>query len=54
MGNWRIWNIKMNQEINPEITIIGLWHQGVVAAACLADLGFNITAADLDQKKMFS
>ncbi len=42
----------MNQETNPEITIIGLWHQGVVAAACLADLGFNITAADCDKEKI--
>lgn len=30
------------------IAIIGLWHQGVVAAGCLADLGFTAVAADRD------
>jgi UDPglucose 6-dehydrogenase len=30
------------------IAIIGLWHQGVVAAACLTELGFTVIAADAD------
>lgn len=32
------------------ITIIGLWHQGIVAAACLAEAGFSVTGADADVK----
>lgn len=40
-------------KISPEkIAIVGLWHQGLVAAACLADIGFNVTAADVDKKKI--
>jgi len=31
-----------------KIAIIGLWHQGVVGAACLADLGYDVLAADHD------
>lgn len=31
-----------------KICIVGTWHQGAVAAACLADLGFAIVAADPD------
>lgn len=42
----------MKKKINNEIAIIGLWHQGVVAAACLADLGFEVFAADLDKSKI--
>jgi UDPglucose 6-dehydrogenase len=30
------------------IAVIGLWHQGVVAAACLAQLGFTVIGADPD------
>ncbi len=29
------------------VAVLGLWHQGVVAAACFADLGNNVTATDL-------
>jgi UDPglucose 6-dehydrogenase len=29
-----------------KIAVIGLWHQGMVGAACLADLGYRVTAAD--------
>lgn len=29
-----------------KICIIGLWHQGCVAAACLADLGYNVAGVD--------
>lgn len=28
------------------VLIVGLWHQGIVAAACLADWGYNVTAID--------
>jgi UDPglucose 6-dehydrogenase len=28
------------------IAVLGLWHQGIVGAACLADLGYDIVAAD--------
>ena len=31
---------------------MGLWHQGIVAASCLAEKGFNVIAADEDQKKI--
>ena len=31
------------------IAVIGLWHQGVVGAACLADLGFSVIAGDPNQ-----
>ncbi|MDD5482526.1 MAG: nucleotide sugar dehydrogenase [Kiritimatiellae bacterium] len=30
--------------------IIGLWHQGVVGAACLAGLGFDVLAADPNEQ----
>ena len=29
-----------------KVAVIGLWHQGIVGAACLADLGHNVTAWD--------
>ena len=32
--------------------VIGLWHQGVVGAACLADFGFDVTAGDMDAAKI--
>ena len=35
-----------------KVAVIGLWHQGVVGAACLADLGFDVLAADLDAAKI--
>ena len=35
-----------------QICIIGLWHQGIVGAACLADLGCSVVAADHDIKKI--
>ncbi len=34
------------------VSIIGLWHQGIVAAACLADLGCTVVAADHDSSKI--
>jgi UDPglucose 6-dehydrogenase len=35
-----------------KIGVIGLWHQGVVGAACMADLGYNVIAADHDEKRI--
>jgi UDPglucose 6-dehydrogenase len=35
-----------------DISIIGLWHQGIVGAACLADLGCSVLAADHDAEKV--
>jgi len=35
-----------------KICIIGCWHQGVVGAACLADLGFEILATDSDHQRI--
>jgi UDPglucose 6-dehydrogenase len=32
------------------VCVIGLWHQGVVGAACLAELGHDVLAADHDAK----
>ena len=40
-------------EMSPEkIAVVGLWHQGLVAAACLAEIGFEVTAADIDKNKI--
>lgn len=38
--------------ISRRICVIGLWHQGIVGAACLADFGYSIIAADHDARKM--
>lgn len=35
-----------------KICIIGCWHQGVVGAACLADLGCDVLAADPDPARV--
>ena len=35
-----------------KIAVIGLWHQGVVGAACMADLGYDVLAADQDGKRV--
>ena len=34
------------------VAVLGLWHQGVVGAACLADWGHNVLAADHDAAKI--
>ena len=34
------------------LAVIGCWHQGVVAAACLADLGYDVLGADHDAKRV--
>lgn len=31
-----------------KVAVVGLWHQGIVGAACLADLGFDVVAADAE------
>lgn len=31
-----------------KIAVVGLWHQGVVAAACLAEMGHDVVGADRD------
>ncbi len=33
---------------NRKLCVIGCWHQGVVGAACLADLGYDVLGADHD------
>lgn len=35
-------------EDKPKICIIGIWHQGAVGAACLADLGYQVVGVDKD------
>jgi UDPglucose 6-dehydrogenase len=35
-----------------DVCVIGLWHQGIVGAACLADLGYSVVAADHDEGKV--
>ncbi|MDD2714777.1 MAG: nucleotide sugar dehydrogenase [Candidatus Wallbacteria bacterium] len=32
-----------------KVCVFGLWHLGCVTAACLAELGFNVTGLDFDQ-----
>ena len=34
------------------VLVVGLWHQGIVAAACLADWGYNVIAIDPDSNKI--
>src|SRR5262249_15553978 len=34
------------------VCVVGLWHQGIVGAACLADLGCAVVAADHDAEKV--
>ncbi len=34
------------------VAIVGLWHQGIVGAACLAGFGYSVTAADRDAEKI--
>jgi len=35
-----------------KIAVLGLWHQGVVSAACLADMGFEVVGADPDVQRI--
>jgi UDPglucose 6-dehydrogenase len=34
------------------VCIIGIWHQGAVAAACLADLGYQVVGVDHDKENI--
>ncbi len=34
------------------VAVIGLWHQGIVAAGCLAEAGYRVTGADRDAAKV--
>jgi UDPglucose 6-dehydrogenase len=42
----RSFSVKKNKEIG----VLGLWHLGSVYSACLAELGFHVTAWDFDSK----
>lgn len=35
-----------------KIAVVGLWHQGVVAAACLAEMGHDVLGADPDAERV--
>ncbi|MDE2465079.1 MAG: UDP-glucose/GDP-mannose dehydrogenase family protein [Alphaproteobacteria bacterium] len=35
-----------------KISVLGVWHQGAVAAACLADMGFEVVGADEDAARV--
>jgi len=34
------------------VAVIGLWHQGVVAAACLTEWGYDVVGADVDPARI--
>jgi UDPglucose 6-dehydrogenase len=38
--------------IKKSIVVLGLWHQGIVAAACLADWGYDVLGLDQDEGKI--
>lgn len=33
-----------------KVCVVGVWHQGAVAAACLADVGYTVVGVDRDQE----
>lgn len=35
-----------------DLAIIGLWHQGVVGAACMADFGYEVIGLDRDKERI--
>jgi UDPglucose 6-dehydrogenase len=35
-----------------KIAVLGLWHQGVVGAACLADMGHSVVGVDMDTDRV--
>lgn len=38
--------------MSTSVAVVGLWHQGIVGAACLADWGYDVLAADPDAGKI--
>lgn len=38
--------------LHSSISVLGLWHQGIVGAACMADLGYDVLAADSDAARI--
>ena len=34
------------------VAVLGLWHQGIVASACMADWGYDVLGADHDDGKI--
>jgi UDPglucose 6-dehydrogenase len=37
---------------NKKVCVIGLWHLGCVASACLADLGYRVVGVDKDKQRV--
>lgn len=35
-----------------KVCVVGIWHQGAVVSACLADLGYHVTGVDEDADKV--
>jgi UDPglucose 6-dehydrogenase len=42
----------MRSESRTPVCVIGIWHQGAVAAACLSDMGYQVTAVDRDAQRI--
>lgn len=42
----------MTQPAQMSVAVVGLWHQGVVGAACLADLGYDVLGVDPDANRI--
>jgi len=41
--------MKDSKKILYKVAVLGLWHQGVVGSACLADMNYDVIAGDLDK-----
>lgn len=37
---------------NSKVCVVGIWHQGAVVSACLADLGYSVVGVDKDAKRV--
>jgi len=49
----RQWNKKINEEVlEMRITVVGSGYVGLVAGACLADLGHEVVVVDNDERKV--
>jgi len=44
--------VKLHKKDGMHIAAVGLWHQGAVAAACLAELGHDVVGADHDAERI--